>query len=112
MEGAHQSTVLALTAAAMGASLLRARPAAGQQSGGSRAGRVCLPVHTRGQAREERGSAEDLRFRLLSFRISNPWRREVVETWRDFGKGQMGSALMGSLQISCFLTEGFFWYSR
>ena len=24
-----------------------------------------------------------------------------------FGKGQMGSALMGPLQISCFLTEGF-----
>ena len=29
-----------------------------------------------------------------------------------FGKGQMGSALMGSLQISCFLTEGLFWYSH
>ena len=29
-----------------------------------------------------------------------------------FGKGQMGSALMGSLQISCFLTEGPFGYSR
>ena len=28
------------------------------------------------------------------------------------GKGQMGSALMGSLQISCFLTEGLFGYSR
>ena len=32
------------------------------------------------------------------------------------GKGQMGSALMGSLmgslQISCFLTERLFWYSR
>ena len=26
------------------------------------------------------------------------------------GKGQMGSALMGSLQISCFLTEGLFGY--
>ena len=29
-----------------------------------------------------------------------------------FGKVQMGSALMGSLQISCFLTEGLFGYSR
>ena len=28
------------------------------------------------------------------------------------GKGQMGSALMGSLQISCFSTEGLFGYSR
>ena len=28
------------------------------------------------------------------------------------GKGQMGSALMGSLQISSFLTEGLFGYSR
>ena len=28
------------------------------------------------------------------------------------GKGQMGSALMGSLRISCFLTEGLFGYSR
>ena len=27
------------------------------------------------------------------------------------GKGQMGSALMGSLRISCFLTEGLFGYS-
>ena len=27
------------------------------------------------------------------------------------GKGQMGSALMGSLQISCLLTEGLFGYS-
>ena len=26
----------------------------------------------------------------------------------QFGKGQMGSALMGSLQISCCLTEGLF----
>ena len=67
MEGAHQSTtVLALTAAAMGASLLRARPAAGQQRGGSRVGGVCMPVHTRGQAREERGSAEDLRWMKLA----------------------------------------------
>ena len=65
MEGA-QSTVLALTAAAMGASLLRARPAAGQQSRGSRVGGVCMPVHTRGQAREERGSAEDLRWMKLA----------------------------------------------
>ena len=29
-----------------------------------------------------------------------------------FGKGQMGSALVGSLRISCFLTEGFVGYSR
>ena len=28
------------------------------------------------------------------------------------GKGRMGSALMGSLQVSCFLTEGLFGYSR
>ena len=28
------------------------------------------------------------------------------------GKGQTGSALMGSLQISCYLTEGIFGYSR
>ena len=28
------------------------------------------------------------------------------------GKGQMGSALMGSLQISCLLTEGLFGHSR
>ena len=28
------------------------------------------------------------------------------------GKGQMGSTLMGSLRIPCFLTEGLFWYSR
>ena len=27
------------------------------------------------------------------------------------GKGQMGSALMGSLQITCFWTEGLFGYS-
>ena len=27
------------------------------------------------------------------------------------GKGQMGSALMGPLQISCFSTEGLFGYS-
>ena len=30
----------------------------------------------------------------------------------EFGKGQMESALIGSLQISCFLTEGLFGYSR
>ena len=29
-----------------------------------------------------------------------------------FGKREMGSALMGSLQIACFLTEGLFGYSR
>ena len=29
-----------------------------------------------------------------------------------FGKGQMGSALMGSLRISCFLTEGPFGYCQ
>ena len=34
------------------------------------------------------------------------WRRGRV------GKGQMGSARMGSLQISFFLTEGLFGYSR
>ena len=34
------------------------------------------------------------------------------ESAAEFGKGQMGSALMGSLQISCFLTEGLFGYSR
>ena len=28
------------------------------------------------------------------------------------GKGQMGSALMGSLHLCCFLTEGLFGYSR
>ena len=28
------------------------------------------------------------------------------------GEGQMGSALVGSLQIICFLTEGLFGYSR
>ena len=28
-----------------------------------------------------------------------------------FGKGRMGSALMGSLQVSCFLTEGPFGHS-
>ena len=28
------------------------------------------------------------------------------------GKGQMGSALMGSLQFLCFLSEGLFGYSR
>ena len=28
------------------------------------------------------------------------------------GEGQMGSALMGSLQMSCLLTEGFVGYSR
>ena len=28
------------------------------------------------------------------------------------GKGQMGLALMGALQISCFLTEGPFGYPR
>ena len=28
------------------------------------------------------------------------------------GEGQMGSALIGSLQVSCFLTEGLFGYSR
>ena len=28
------------------------------------------------------------------------------------GEGQMGSALMGSIQILCFLTEGLFGYSR
>ena len=30
----------------------------------------------------------------------------------ELGKGQMGSALMGSLRISCLLTEGLFVYSR
>ena len=31
----------------------------------------------------------------------------------DIGKGQMGSALTGSLQSSCFLlTEGLVWYSH
>ena len=30
----------------------------------------------------------------------------------QFGKGQTGSALTGSLQITCFLTEGPFGYSR
>ena len=29
-----------------------------------------------------------------------------------FGKGQRRSALMGSLRISCFLTEGSFGYFR
>ena len=32
-------------------------------------------------------------------------------TWRGFGKCQMGSALMGSLQMLCFL-KGLFGYSR
>ena len=31
---------------------------------------------------------------------------------RKLGKGQLGSALMGSLQISCVLTEGLVGYSR
>ena len=39
-------------------------------------------------------------------RLGRPPGTEVL------GKGQMGSALMGSLQISCFLTEGLFGYSR
>ena len=30
----------------------------------------------------------------------------------SFGKGQTGSAPMGSLQVLCFLTEGLFGYSR
>ena len=30
----------------------------------------------------------------------------------ELGKGPMGSSLMGSRQISCFLTEGLFGYSR
>ena len=34
------------------------------------------------------------------------WRRERV------GKGQMGSALIGWLRISCFLTQGLSGYSR
>ena len=39
-------------------------------------------------------------------------RRATGKKARAIGKGQMGSALMGSLQISCFLTEGPFGYSR
>ena len=40
-------------------------------------------------------------------------RKQTLKHMRfvHFGKGQMGSALMGSLQISCFLTEGLFGYS-
>ena len=33
-------------------------------------------------------------------------------SYADLRQGQMGSALMGSLQISCVLTEGLFGYSR
>ena len=29
-----------------------------------------------------------------------------IQRLHSFGKGQMGAALMGSLQINCFLTEG------
>ena len=36
----------------------------------------------------------------------------VHSIYSILGKGQMGSALMGSLQTSCFLTEGLFGYSR
>ena len=38
-------------------------------------------------------------------------RAHCVQSSNWFGKGQVGSALMGSLQISCFLTEGPFGYS-
>ena len=37
---------------------------------------------------------------------------QEVNSNNKVGKGQMGSALMGSLQISCSLTEGLFGYSR
>ena len=48
-----------------------------------------------------------------------PWDQRRWDHWRAPGMqesemgqmGQMGSALMGSLQISCFLTEGLFGYS-
>ena len=33
---------------------------------------------------------------------------DPVKSHEDFGKGQMASALRGSLQISCFSTEGLF----
>ena len=36
----------------------------------------------------------------------------AAETAQDIGKGQKGSALKGSLQICCFLTEVLFGYSR
>ena len=39
-----------------------------------------------------------------------PW--IVPSTLLVLGKGRIGSALMGSLQISCLLTEGPFGYSR
>ena len=38
--------------------------------------------------------------------------KEMAKKEAPLGKGQMGSALMGPLQISCFLTEGLFGYSR
>ena len=38
--------------------------------------------------------------------------RQGREAHAVLGKGQMGSALMGSLQILCFLTEGLFGCSR
>ena len=37
---------------------------------------------------------------------------EVPGASMDLGKGRMGSALMGSLQVSCLLTEGSFGCSR
>ena len=43
----------------------------------------------------------------FSLSLSSP----IARVCARVGKGQMGSALMGSLQISCFLTEGPFGYS-
>ena len=49
--------------------------------------------------------------------LGRPWRPPPAAATRAararaVGKGQMGSALMGSLQISCLSTEGPFGYSR
>ena len=45
-------------------------------------------------------------------RTTSAWPRPCPARASAFGKGQLGSALMGSLQIACLLTEGPFGYSR
>ena len=61
--------------------------------------------------RSERDKRDKLWF--LIFRSSSNSARVVVGfPPKKKKKGQMGSALMGSLQLICFLTEGLFGYSQ
>ena len=84
-----------------GAGSARAQASERDKCGGSR--RVGVENKNVSARRDERR-----RMRSVQCRAS----LSGVSLHVHIGNGQMGSALMGSLQISCFLTDGFLGYSR